>query len=79
MNWSSRFPAAIFIGLLLSASVHFHVAEAVEMETEVIGSASSSSSLDGCPVKCSCLGEYVDCTNIKLKTVPVIADWIRSL
>lgn len=34
---------------------------------------------NGCPSKCSCLGDYLDCININLKTVPVIPDWIRSL
>lgn len=32
-----------------------------------------------CPKKCSCLGDFLDCTNIKLRTVPFIPKWIRSV
>lgn len=33
----------------------------------------------GCPLNCSCLDKYLDCTKLNLKTVPEIPDWIRTL
>lgn len=47
-------------------------------------SSSSSSSSEvlvewGCPAKCSCLGDYIKCSGLGLKTVPVTSDYFTKL
>lgn len=45
------------------------------------GGSSSSELLAewGCPAKCSCLGDYMKCSGLGLKAVPVTSDYFIKL
>lgn len=42
-------------------------------------STASSGFPSMCPIKCSCLGDFMDCANAHLKDIPRIPDWVHSL